>query len=56
MSTASRRRVYVSARRFAEEFARRFGRRPTQVEFVMWCTAWGGTVRGDRCVFDYATV
>jgi len=41
----------VDTDRFAEKFAEMFGRLPTAKEFEEWCTAWGGEVEKNKCVF-----
>jgi hypothetical protein len=46
----------VDAERFAKRFAEVFGRPPTAAEFEEWCTAWGGEVEKDKCVFTYVEV
>jgi hypothetical protein len=46
----------VDAERFAQRFAEVFGRLPTAVEFEEWCTAWGGEVEKNKCIFIYVEV
>jgi hypothetical protein len=41
----------VDAERFAQMFVELFGRPPTAEEFEEWCTAWGGEVKKNKCVF-----
>jgi hypothetical protein len=41
----------VDVERFAQMFAEVFGRPPTAEEFEEWCTAWGGEVEKNKCVF-----
>jgi hypothetical protein len=41
----------VDEERFAQMFAELFGRPPTAEEFEEWCTAWGGEVKKNKCVF-----
>jgi hypothetical protein len=43
----------VNVERFAEKFEEMFGRKPTEKEFEEWCTAWGGVVERNKCVFPY---
>lgn len=42
----------VSFKRFANEFKKRFGHNASKEHFVLWCVMWGGTLRGDQCVFS----
>jgi hypothetical protein len=46
--------VAVETERFAQRFAEVFGRLPTAEEFEEWCTAWGGEVERNKCVFATA--
>jgi hypothetical protein len=41
----------VDAESFVQKFAETFGRTPTEEEFEEWCTAWGGTVEKNKCIF-----
>jgi aspartate aminotransferase-like enzyme len=56
MMAVKKKVAVVDAERFAQRFAEVFGRLPTAVEFVEWCTAWGGEVEKDKCVFTYVEV
>ncbi len=51
MALKKKRVVAVDAERFAQRFAEVFGRSPTAEEFEEWCTAWGGEVERNKCVF-----
>jgi hypothetical protein len=51
MALLKRKLAAVDAMLFAQVFAELFGRLPTVEEFEEWCTAWGGSVEKDKCVF-----
>jgi len=53
MALKKKRVVEVDAERFVQRFAEVFDRPPTAEEFEEWCTAWGGEVEKNKCVFIY---
>jgi len=56
MMAVKKKVAVVDAERFAQRFAEVFGRLPNAVEFEEWCTAWGGEVEKNKCVFTYVEV
>ena len=53
MMAVKKRLAVVDVWYFAQRFAEVFGRPPTVGEFEEWCTAWGGMVEKNKCVFVY---
>jgi len=53
MALLKRKLAAVDSTLFVHMFAELFGRLPTVEEFEEWCTAWGGSVEKDKCVFVY---